>query len=99
MLEKEWKWDYHFVMKMDFNYLYVFPELLSSLIRVNFTATGVKHETWMRLTIKLLFYEVRYTVSKMMFVILTRLLSARESGWSCALTKNKTLPRLHYNIY
>ena len=32
MLEKEWKWDNHFVMKMDFNYLYVFSELLLSFI-------------------------------------------------------------------
>ena len=47
MLEKEWKWDCHFVMKMDLNYSYVFSELLLSLIRVKFTATGpgVKHET------------------------------------------------------
>ena len=43
MLEKEWKWDYHFVMKMDFNYLYVFSEPLLSLVRVKFTAAGVKH--------------------------------------------------------
>ena len=38
--------DYHFVMKMDFNYLHVFSELLLSFIfESSSTATGVKYET------------------------------------------------------
>ena len=95
MLETKWKWDYHFVMKMDFNYLYLFSELLLSyMIQVHDHRSEARSMNAPQDEVA----DLRGHVHKEKYVCRPRTVAVCEKtdAMSCAMIKNETFPRSHY---